>query len=347
MKIQSLLDSASQKQIFPGAVFGICTPTSSRIWKTGTFTYESGSPHVNEHTLYDVASITKSIPTSCLTWKLIEENRLSLDQPVQTVLPEWKGEYKDKVLLWHLLAHAVQYENASLAKLSSVGKERLQQKILEMPLREPPGRSFFYVNTNSILLGWMLERVTGRPLTQLSQEYFWRPLNMHNTTFLPSKEQISRTAPTERDSKTRTVLQGIVHDESARVLSRMGQVVGSAGVFSSVPDLLVFLQTLLNKTESLFGPKTLGTMFTPVHLESGKYVGLGWEYNNQEWMGDMQSPCFGKTGFTGCFCAVFPRLQLGAVMLSNVIHPQRPKNRTQLNDLRKHLLRETVLSVYS
>jgi len=337
MSLETILTAAQAKHIFPGAVVGICGPDSLEIIPIGRVTYDSDSPLVIATTRYDVASITKTIPTAYLIWKFIEFGKLSLEQSVQELLPEWKGKHKDQVLLWHLLAQTVRYESISLARLSSQGAPALLQHIREMELLEPPGTSYYYVNTNSILLGWILERVSGKNLQDLAEEYFWQPLEMQATGFFPQTAEHSSIAPTEQ-LKDGTLLQGKVHDESARVLSAKGKAVGSAGLFSTVPNLLRFLQMLLRQGEEVLRPETVEASWGTRTLTNGQTVGLGWEYNNPAWMGALGSDCYGKTGFTGGFCAVFPEEQRGIVMLSNAVHPQRPPERESLTTLRENLL---------
>jgi len=346
MKLTEILAEAIGEKIFPGAVVGICTPDKFEVIPAGSLTYETPSQRVHQGTLYDIASITKTIPTAYLIWKYLEFGALALEQPVQELLPEWQGKYKEQVRLWHLLTHAVRYESRSLASLSRLGAQALEQRIWQLELTEPPGNSYYYVNTNSILLGWILERITGKNLQDLSQEYFWRPLGMHSTTFFPTTTELGQIAPTERQANG-VLLHGKVHDESAAVLSADGRAVGSAGLFSSVPDLLCFLQMLLRQEKSVLQPDTIQQSFQTRQLITGQPVGLGWEYNNLEWMGNLGSDCFGKTGFTGCFCAILPSAELGVVMLSNAVHPKRYSSRESLDKLRQRVLAAACQHVFS
>lgn len=338
MSVEDILQTATAQQIFPGAVVGICTPDKSEVIPVGSFTSIAKSAPVTAATRYDVASITKTIPTAYLIWKYIELGKLSLDQRVQELLPEWQGRYKDQVLLWQLLAQAVRYEPISLASLSTGRSfEDLQQSILELELIEPPGNSYYYVNTNSILLGWILEKISGKTLQDLAQGSFWQPLGMNSTGFFPTSEELDNITPTELQADG-TLLHGKVHDESARVLSEAGRAVGSAGLFSNVPDLLRFLQMLLRQGENVLESDTVTKAWDTRSLHNGERVGLGWECNNRDWMGELGTDCFGKTGFTGGFCAVFPQERRGIVMLSNAVHPQRYTSREKLNALRKEIL---------
>jgi CubicO group peptidase (beta-lactamase class C family) len=336
MSVDTLLRNAIEKRIFPGGVVGFCSPTEQQFWAEGNLDYSGSSGKVTPHTIYDVASVTKTIPTACIVWKLVALGEISLYDRVQSFLPEWQGRYKDEVLVWHLLAQTVRYEDVPLSRLSTLPRTELIERILELKIEESPSSSYFYVNPSSILLTWIIERVTNRSLDSLAQEYLWRPAGMKETSFFPSLHR-GKVAPTERDDRTGEYLQGVVHDESARVLSSAGNVVGSAGLFSSAHDLLAFLQCLLQNDGSIFSRETLEKMFTPTQLASGFSVGLGWELN-APWMGSRRENCFGKTGFTGCCIAVVPQTKRALVFLSNTVHPRRPSSREEINMLRSQII---------
>lgn len=336
MSVETILHQAINQKIFPGGVVGFCSPEEHFFWSCGTLDYVAASAAVTPQTLYDLASLTKTIPTACIIWKLVELRKISLEDRVQSFLPEWHGTYKEEVRIWHLLAQAVRYENVALSSLKDLPREALVQRILELEIIEPPGSSYYYVNTSSILLTWILERVTGRSLNDLSRQYLWKPAQMEETSFSPQLLK-NMIAPTELDPQTGEYLQGTVHDESARTLSAHGSSVGSAGLFSSASDLLKFLQTLLRNDGTLFSHDTVEQLFTPRTLAHGQKVALGWELN-ASWMGPTQTECYGKTGFTGCCIAVLPRTKKAMVFLSNAVHPHRPTDRSEITKIRSECI---------
>ena len=119
--------------------------------------------------------------------------------------------------------------------------------------------------------------------------------------------------PTEYDSLFRkTQIHGTVHDESAAIFRiKDNKTVGHAGLFSTVPDILNFLEMLLNhgtlNNRKYFSSEIIKQMHTNYIEELGDFVGLGWELNQPRYMGKKSTVnTFGKTGFTGCLCVCRP-----------------------------------------
>ena len=130
-------------------------------------------------------------------------------------------------------------------------------------------------------------------------------------------------------------IRGIVHDESARVFARARRAVGHAGLFSTAPDLLNFLGTLLLPAEQSHILKNVGM------IVDGAQEGLGWEID-REWMGTYAkasatrgATVFGKTGFTGTSILCETEKGIGLVILSNRTHPHRPPDNSAINAFRK------------
>src|SRR5262249_44458439 len=92
-----------------------------------------------------------------------------------------------------------------------------------------------------IVLGEIIERISGERLDAFARKELFDPLGLRSTTFLPSPELAALAAPTEpRDGH---FLQGTVHDPRAHLL---GGVAGHAGLFSTADDLAVFARMLLS-----------------------------------------------------------------------------------------------------
>ena len=148
-------------------------------------------------------------------------------------------------------------------------------------------------------------------LPALAHEYFFGPLEMHDTTFFP--HDVERTAPTEV-SEDGAVIQGIVHDESARVFARAHRAVGHAGLFSTASDLLTFLGALLRGA------------YPSVVNDAQR--GLGWQVD-QHWFGNYAGKrAFGKTGFTGTSVVCDMEQGIAFTILSNRTYPHRPSDAT-------------------
>lgn len=339
-KIMDYLKSCISEKIFPGCIFGMLTDGRREIVAAGNFTYDPDSPVVREDTVYDVASITKSIPTSCLALELIENGLLHLDTRCIDIIPELAGPYSEMVLIRHLLTHTLDFD-LRLSEKKHLSPPELLHAIFSARLRTQPGRVYCYANATSILLGLVIERISGSRLDRLAEECFFLPLGMKDTAFFPDERFENRIPPTEIDAWRGREIRGEVHDESAWAL-RPGVVAGSAGLFSTVPDLLVFLEMLLNNGEyggvRFFKPGTIVLMHTnalPPFI--GVSAALGWELN-EKYMGANRTPStFGKTGFTGCTIIADPQKNAGFILLTNHTYPKRRGDREAINRVRRNL----------
>jgi CubicO group peptidase (beta-lactamase class C family) len=205
-------------------------------------------------------------------------------------------------------------------------------RALAEALEAEPGVKSVYSDIGFILLGEILERLTGRPLDPMASERIFAPLGMAGTMFHPAAELRARIAPTENDSEFRKrVLRGEVHDENAWV---MGGVSGHAGLFSTAGDLAVFCQMLLNggqyAHQRLLRRSTIA-QFTAADSLSANTRALGWNVPTPESSsGRYFSPrSFGHTGFTGTSMWVDPDKQLFVVLLTNRVHPTRQNEKIQ------------------
>ena len=348
-KIIALLKDAQQNRIFPGCVAGVITSKTSKnpvIIPIGTHTYASHSPAMDEFSVFDAASLTKSIPTACLALLLIEQGHLKLTDKIVKYIPELNCAYKSEITLFHVLTFSLDFD-VPLSSLKNKTADAILQNIFSYQFKNPPGTVIRFANATSILLGLVVERAAEKSLEVLAHEYFFEPLAMTRTSFHPQKNlSLDRIVPTEIDS-TRGKIQGVVHDESAYVLQQK-YIPGSAGLFSCVPDLLTFVGTLLKllnggafHKSQIFKQETIKYMCSPALTYANETVSLGWEMNGQFFGSSPSSHAFAKTGFTGCMLFVDIPKKVGIVMLSNATWPKRKvrdQHMTLLNSVRKQVI---------
>ncbi len=315
-KIAERVERAIRERVFPGCVIGLIRTNKRIVLPFGTLDY--GQELVKENTIYDVASVTKSIPVASLALTFIEEGKLSLADKVTKYVPELQNDYG--ATIEDLLRYRV--HGARLSGLQLRTFEQVRSDIFENGFSAAPGESY-YTNLPAYLLGVVIERVAGEILPALAHKYFFEPLKMSDTTFFP--HDIVRVAPTEIvDGKE---IRGIVHDESARVFSRARRAVGHAGLFSTAPDLLNFLAALLRDQ----GPSL-------VHVREGAEQGLGWQVNEPRWMGKFaEKKTFGKTGFTGTCVVCDVERGVAFVVLSNRTYPRRPADGSAIDEFRRDI----------
>jgi CubicO group peptidase (beta-lactamase class C family) len=303
--IEQRAQSAIEEKVFPGCVVGVVKNGERTVLPFGRFTYEENSNPVKEDTIYDVASITKSIPTASLALTLIDEGKLKLGDRFIDYIPEFRNSDREAVTIRHLLNYEV--GGYALSSLKERSAKELYEEIMTREFSFRPGERSAYSNLPSFLLGLAVEKAGGDPLDKLAQKYFFDPLKMNHTSFWPQYFSREEIAPTEIE-EWRGHVQGSVHDESAYVFTVLGpRAVGHAGLFSSAPDLLNFLEMLLH-----------GGAIT-----DSAEKGLGWQVN-EAWMGPHRSTkTFGKTGFTGTSVAVDRERGSALAILSNRTWPKR------------------------
>ncbi|HWP61433.1 MAG TPA: serine hydrolase domain-containing protein [Candidatus Paceibacterota bacterium] len=311
---------AIAERVFPGCVIGIVRQNGARaVLPLGNLTYDADAPKVTENTIYDLASITKSIPLASLTLLLIESGRLNLSLLVRDVMPELQNDFD--ATIEDLMRYRV--AGPRMAHLPFQTFEEIRTHILETGFDGPPGESR-YTNLPAFLLGLIVERVSGEILPALANKYFFEPLNMHDTTFF--SHDTSRIAPTEIIGGKE--IRGIVQDESARLFAKRRRAVGHAGLFSTAPNLLNFLEALLHVGHP---------MSHMCAIVAGAQKGLGWQVN-EPWMGEYRSAkTFGKTGFTGTSILSDMEKGIGLVILSNRTYPNRPSDTARINVFREDI----------
>ncbi len=356
-EIQKLLKAAETQGVFNKAVAGFILPDG---------TQQIICLNTAEDTVFDIASLTKVCPTSTLALSYILEGKLSVDNKVIDFIPKLQTNYRDDIRVFHLLTHSLDYR-VPMKTLRTLPPEGILNALYTYQFDAEPGAAFNYGNPASVLLGMILCRLSGKSLQEQGAERFFRPLQMNRSGWDPltrpenpiPKEQIS---PTEICSFRGREIQGEIHDESAWVLRQLFPV-GSAGMFSCVPDLLKFVQMVLNDgiskqegTIQRVAPAGLLKMISenafcnPTYsncgaAQAGDCTGLGWELNAAKFMGTKVSPrTFGKTGFTGASIVADPDKGAAVVLLSNFTYPHREPNADRIHAFRASLA-DTFFSI--
>ncbi len=182
-EIEVAAGEAIAAKVFPGCVIGVIENGSRRAMPFGCHTYAEDSQLVTENSLYDCASITKSVPTATLALQLLDEGTFALDDKLITYIPEYRTKYRDQVTIRHLLTYTL----GTTTPLSSL-KDKAPEEIFEAVCTEethPPNTIFSYSNTPAFLLGIVIERILGTTLEKAAQERIFTPLRMTSATFTP------------------------------------------------------------------------------------------------------------------------------------------------------------------
>lgn len=347
---------ADIKQGFPGAALMVIK--DGKVIKNTAYGY--AKKYINDgelltspipmrtSTIFDLASNTKMFATNFALMKLVSEGRINTNKPVSFYLPDYRGSGRETRLVKDLLTHNAGYasqvrffdKNNKLGKsFYSQNSERTKQLILnKVPFSIGRNTQHIYSDTDFMLLGMLVERITGKGLDQYCEYDIYQPLGLKNTLFNPlkkgkSKQQIAATEinGTTRgnrvnfDNIRRYVLQGEVHDEKA--FHSFSGVAGHAGLFSTTSDIAVLMQTLLNRGgygETKVFDQNVIDQFTKPADSDGSF-GLGWRRNNNgslKWhFGPYASPlAYGHTGWTGTVTVIDPEHDLAIVLLTNARH---------------------------
>jgi CubicO group peptidase (beta-lactamase class C family) len=280
--------------------------------------------------VFDLASLTK-VFTALVSLRLVDGGLLDLAAPVGFYLPGFRGGDKPAVTVRMLLAHT-SGEPGGINVTGRPDVESRRAAVVAAPLLDRPGTRFVYSDVNLMLLGQIVEAITGYPLDELVRLLVVEPLRLRDTGFRPlswlPEAEWSRLVATETSCPL-----GVVHDPNARSL---GGVAGHAGIFSTARDLAVVCQALINHGEyggrRILREATVRAMLTNVNrglpaadpggIGRTSAHGLGVDLDQPWYMGRLASPVtFGHTGFTGTSFAVDPSRRLTVVLLTNRVHP--------------------------
>jgi beta-N-acetylhexosaminidase len=329
----AVLENAVTEKAFPGATLAVGYKGKVSYHAFGKLSYEKDSPAVKIDTMYDLASLTKVVVTTTLVEKLVEgdfASPLNLDAPVERYLPEWASgpqpEWRHRVTVRNLMTHTSGLPPFKEYWRTSTGKQDTLSRIFVEPLEYEPGTKVVYSDLGIILMAEIIQRLTGKPLDDLANEYIFGPLGMKNSTYNPMKKLWGEIAPTEVDDRWRhRLVQGEVHDENAFAI---GGVSGHAGVFSTAPDLAAFCQMLLNggvyEHNRVVKRVTLAEFTAPQALAKNTRT-LGWVAHSENGFSGhyFSAHSFGHTGFTGTSLWIDPDRDLFVVLLTNRVNPTR------------------------
>jgi len=306
-------------------------------------------------TMYDVASLTKAVATSVLTMQEVGSGRLSLDAKVTELLPEFSsrpgldgGQHRqdsqdgerarDDITVRQLLCHSsgLPAHRPFWKQVADSPAERLAiaRSAAREPLVYPPGTRAVYSDLGFILLGWLLERLTGERLDVLFQERIARPLRLAATTFVNLADTEARArllgdrtvAATQLSVERHGLVLGEVDDLNAFA---MGGIAGHAGLFSTAGDLAAVAGALLacHRGEGALVPAEVIRQFWSPSGVPGSTWRLGWDgpADSGSQAGEKLSRAsVGHLAFTGCSLWIDPAQEVVLVLLSNRVHPAVP-----------------------
>jgi CubicO group peptidase (beta-lactamase class C family) len=337
----------------------------------GYLEYNKKEP-VYPETLYDLASVTKVCATTISVMKLYDEGKLDLHKTLGDYLPWVKGSDKDTLKIWDIMLHQaglkawIPFYAETISKdkeglpqpsiYSSVADslhcvrvaehmymrsdwlDTMKNRILTSPLS--PAGKYVYSDNDFILMGKIVEAISGKTLDQYAYDNFYAPMGLATTGFKPrNRFPLDRIAPTEQEVPfRRQLIRGDVHDPGAAMF---GGISGHAGLFSDAYDLAVIMQMLLNggvMNGHQYLKKETIQYFTAYHSDVSRR-GLGFDKPEKDNASSKDPyPCasaspetFGHSGFTGIWVWDDPVQQLVFIFLSNRVNPNESNRISGLN----------------
>jgi CubicO group peptidase (beta-lactamase class C family) len=293
--------------------------------------------------LFDIASLTKVIGTTTSFMLLVDRGLISVEDPVCKYIKLFDTPEKRAITIRNLLTHtAGLYEWYPLYYRAS-GKEESYRLIGELPLMFPVGAERRYSDLGFMLLGEIVEIVSGLPLEKFEKQNIFQPLGMKNTTYNPlttgrfpkiastshgnpyEKRMVSDSTlgfkireidPEEWNGWRTYTLRGEVNDGNTWYAN--GGISGAAGLFSSVDDLQKLVDMLRNKgrvgSEQFISEKTINAFLSKDKFNNG----LGWMMDPvNSFMKNGPKGTFGHTGFTGTSIVVIPEIDISVILLIN------------------------------
>ena len=337
------LISAAVGTLIPGAVFLVSR--NERVVHERAFGYAQlndfdmhrlAAPRpMRTSTIFDLASVTKVVATTMATMMLVDRGQIDVDAPVSRYLPDFRGPHLDSITVRHLLQHSsglVQWQPLYYHASNSAQTYAL---IRDMPLQWGVGDGRHYSDLGFMLLGYIVERVSGMPLDAFLAQSLYRPLGLKSTTFNPKAHGFTdfalteqgnvyerhmaydstfgyryRGDPTAWNGWRQYVLNGEVDDGNSFYAN--GGVAGHAGLFSTAADLRVLLD-LLNQHGTYAGHQYIRPQVVDAFLTRDKYQNyLGWQAPS-----GLPEGSFSHTGFTGTYVLGVPKYGLSIVLLTN------------------------------
>jgi serine-type D-Ala-D-Ala carboxypeptidase len=332
----SVLEQAIKEQAFPGASYGIWHQGQIvALDAVGSFTYDADAPAVAPSTVYDLASLTKVLATTCIAMRLYDRGILDLDARLGDILPGFViggGHDRIQVTLRTLLAHDSGLPGYGRLFEAHSTPQGVIRAALQTPLEAPPHTRSEYSDIGFILLGLALEVLSGDLLSRFFAREIAAPLGLSSACFQPPQDWRPFIPPTENDTWYRhRVIQGEVQDENCYAL---GGVAGHAGLFANTYDILQFAACILQQGKTseetqLFKPDTVQLFSTRQTEPQGTTRALGWDTPGTPSSSGkfFSANSIGHLGYAGTSLWIDPKRQLAAVLLTNRTWPDR-QNKT-------------------
>jgi serine-type D-Ala-D-Ala carboxypeptidase len=349
-EVEGAFNDAVARRVFPAATAVV--RKGAEVIFEGAFGFRTLIPHphqVKTDTVFDLSSLTKVLATTVAVMMLAREERIRLDDRVTRFFPNFSLHGKDRITIRHLLAHCsglpawqpffqLVSDIERGGKVNFIASPRAKHWVYEeihrAKLEAPTSAKAIYSDLNFIILGEVVEHVSGVSLERFCHERIYRRLGLEATGFIDlarARTQKLKPVPemfaaTENCPTRRRILIGEVHDENAFA---MGGVAGHAGLFAPVREVDRIAAELIacyKGRSDMVAPAIIREFWTRAATAPGATWALGWDTPspNHSSSGHHFPPtAVGHLGFTGTSIWIDPEREIAVTVLTNRVHPSR------------------------
>ena len=314
-------------------------------------------------TVFDLGELTQALITVPLLLILVGEGRVDLNHRVSRYLPSFNVLGKSGVTIGHLLSHTsglasgvsffeslrADHGVSGLGNFSGRGsRDYILNSIMRAGLKNPLETKCHYSEVGFIVLGNIIELLTGSSFEKAAQKYILQPLGLRSTSFIDvsllrrRKLQVvnDMIASTDICSRRERICWGEVFDETAWI---MGGISGHGGLFGTASDVAKIFAEVgsgFNGRSNLFNKSAVKTFVDGGSFAVPTPYHFGWDTPTREnglYDVGLSSQSVGMTGGTGCFVWVEPETTLSIAILTNKIDVSRTSRKLQ--SLRNEIIR--------
>lgn len=340
----SMVDAWVEEGRIPGAVLLVVRNGDALLHEAYGLASVDDSLPMSRSTVFDLASVTKVMATTYALMLLVDQGRIDVEASVATYLPDFTGGDREGITVRDLLTHRSGLPQWLPTYYHATDREEAYAYLRTVPLMWPVGQERHYSDLGFMLLGRVVEEVSGQSLDAFVQDEIYGPLGLRETGFRPVMGSTSTSGGTPSESEYARTSRGnpferrMVHDpdfgyridgdpdawsgwrsewlegevNDGNAYHAFRGVAGHAGLFSTADDLGVLLQVMLDGGERddrrLVSSETIAAFMRP----TGDRQALGWQLP-----GYGPGGSFGHTGFTGTLVLGVPAQNLALVLLTN------------------------------
>ncbi|HET7819363.1 MAG TPA: serine hydrolase [Bacteroidia bacterium] len=317
--VETIIRREMKEQHIPGLQVAIIQHGKIVLNKSYGIANMEDSARVKNETVFSIMSCTK-VFTGVAIMQLVEDGKISLSAPISNYLDDLPVNWQ-RVTIRQLLIHVsglpdiIQFYPSATHGFGALTEAQAWEKIKTMPMDFPTGEQTRYNQTNYVILGKIIDKISGKPFIQFFKERQFQPVGMPTTVFGDSRSVISNFAPVYEYVENTNELH-----QKEGVLTRNYLEVPfflrtAGGVNSTAEELAKWIIAL--QQGKLFKKKaTLDTLWTPGTYNNGTPTPwvLGW--GNTKFR--PKHKAIGMTGGVRSALIIYPDDNLAVVVLTNL-----------------------------